>query len=411
MSQFKKSVSRFNTSDVRTIHGYPDALKLIRMHASKYWYVRMYIKGGPSSGVKKSTRCEKFSDAVEFAKDWYETKLLEKRSHRLRGKESFEVFAAKFSETQKREVRRGDLSEKQQSNDTNKLKNDVLPAFGDIHISKIDYTLVDQFIDELKQERGLSASTMKKYVVLIRKVLNEAERDRVIPHVPSLPTISRVDNPRPWFNPEEYRQLLSGCRDLRDNPPKDISFDFGELYDFIIFMVHSFLRPSEWKFLQNKHIRKLDEDGVTQLVITVPNSKTSKSKGNLDTTTTEIAADIYYNRILKRHDDRNDFLFFNEIRDRESYVSDRVSRMFSLLCDHAGLVEDSYGQKHTMYSLRHSALCFQILKTGGTDLFGLAQNARTSTEMLEKFYLSHLTPQMPVFARQLRTTRVLEDSN
>ena len=88
-----------------------------------------------------------------------------------------------------------------------------------------------------------------------------------------------------------------------------------------------------------------------------------------------------------------------------------MSRMFSLLCDHAGLVEDSYGQKHTMYSLRHSALCFQILKTGGTDLFGLAQNARTSTEMLEKFYLSHLTPQMPVFARQLRTTRVLEDSN
>ena len=176
-------------------------------------------------------------------------------------------------------------------------------------------------------------------------------------------------------------------------------------------MVHSFLRPSEWKFLQNKHIRKLDEDGVTQLVITVPNSKTKKSKGNLDTTTTEIAADVYYNRILKRHDDRNDFLFFNEIRDRESYVSDRVSRMFSLLCDHAGLSEDTYGQKHTMYSLRHSALCFQILKTGGTDLFGLAQNARTSSDMLEKFYLSHLTPQMPVFTRQLRTTRVLEDAN
>ena len=286
----------------------------------------------------------------------------------------------------------------------------MLPAFGDIHISKIDYTLVDEFIVALKQDRGLAASTLKQYVVLIRKVLKEAERDRVITHIPILPTIRRPNNPRPWFSPEVYRQLLSGCRDLWDNPPNDVSFNFGEMYDFIVFMVHTFLRPSEWKLLQNKHIRRLEEDGVTQLVISVPNSKTSKSKGNDENTSTEIAADVYFSRILKRHDGSNDYLFFNEIRDRESYVSDRVSRMFSILCEHAGLVEDTYGQKHTMYSLRHSALCFQILKTGGTDLFGLAQNARTSTEMLEKFYLSHLTPQMPVFTRQLRTTRVLEGS-
>ena len=84
--------------------------------------------------------------------------------------------------------------------------------------------------------------------------------------------------------------------------------------------------------------------------------------------------------------------------------------MFSILCEHAGLVEETYGQKHTMYSLRHSPLCFQILKTGGTDLFGLAQNALTSTEILEKFCVSHLTPQMPVYTRQLRSTRVLEGS-
>jgi len=70
---------------------------------------------------------------------------------------------------------------------------------------------------------------------------------------------------------------------------------------------------------------------------------------------------------------------------------------------------DAYGQAHTTYSLRHSSLCFQILKTGGNDLFGLAKNARTSVLMLEKFYLTHLSPQMPEFTRQLRTRRVLEN--
>jgi len=66
--------------------------------------------------------------------------------------------------------------------------------------------------------------------------------------------------------------------------------------------------------------------------------------------------------------------------------------------------------RHTPPTLFGTHLCvFQILKTGGNDLFGLAKNARTSVLMLEKFYLTHLSPQMPEFTRQLRTRRVLEN--
>jgi len=106
----------------------------------------------------------------------------------------------------------------------------------------------------------------------------------------------------------------------------------------------------------------------------------------------------------------NDYLFFNDIADRKRWVQGKVSRIFRVLCEHAKLESDAYGQKHTTYSLRHSALCFQILKTGGADLLPLAKNARTSIDMLEKFYLSHLTPQMPEFSSSLLTTRVLENS-
>ena len=90
------------------------------------------------------------------------------------------------------------------------------------------------------------------------------------------------------------------------------------------------------------------------------------------------------------------------------WIGDRVSQMFKRQVRAAGLETDAYGQAHTTYSLRHSSLCFQILKTGGNDLFGLAKDARTSVLMLEKFYLNHLSPQMPEFTRQLRTKRVLE---
>ena len=403
--------TRHNPTEIRTIRGYPETLKLFRMPASKYWYVRMYIRGGPSSGVKKSTRCEKLTDAKDFAINWYEERLLEKRAFRKGGSETFSTFAAKLREHQKRMIRRGQLDTDMLYEDELRLEKDLLPKFSSTHISKIDYTTIDEFLDELKNERDLSQSTLKKYVVLVRKVLKEAERDGTISYIPSLPTITAVQHPRRWFSPEEYTQLLSACRDLRNHPPDRYKFDFAELYDFIVFMVHSFLRPSEWKLLQNKHIRFLvDDEGVEQLLISVPNPKTLSTTGSIDSTTTEIAADLYRKKILLRHDGREDYIFFNDIKDRD-YAGTKVSQMFRMVVKHAGLETDNYGQKHTTYSLRHSALCFQILKTGGNDLFGLAKNARTSVLMLEKFYLTHLSPQLPEFTKQLRSKRILDTDN
>ena len=69
------------------------------------------------------------------------------------------------------------------------------------YIRQIDYNLVDNFIAEIHVEKGLSQSSLKKYVVLVRKVLKEAERDGTIDHIPTLPTIKRTENPRPWFSP------------------------------------------------------------------------------------------------------------------------------------------------------------------------------------------------------------------
>ena len=55
---------------------------------------------------------------------------------------------------------------------------------GHIHVSKVDYNLVDNFIAEIHAEKGLSQSSLKKYVVLVRKVLKEAERGGTIDHIP-----------------------------------------------------------------------------------------------------------------------------------------------------------------------------------------------------------------------------------
>ena len=399
--------SRHRKSDIKSLgRGYPETLQIFRMPASKYWYVGMYL---PSRGrfVKQSTRCELLTDAKEFAKDWYEDRVVERRTRRDFEETSFRAYSDKLQITQRREIVRGELSEEMLYNDKLKLDNDLLPRLGHVHVRRIDYNLIDSLIADLHSERNLSQSSLKKYVVLVRKVLKEAQRDGTIEHIPALPAVKRTENPRPWFSPEQYAQLLKTCREFRDGPQDQYDFDWGELYDFIVFMIHSFLRPSEWKLLQIKHVRFIEEDKIEQLVLSVPNSKTKNAKGSIDSTTTEIAADIFRKKILLRHDHPNAYLFFDAIKDR-SYVGERVSKMFKVLVNAAGIGTDAYGQPHTTYSLRHSALCFQILKSGGNDLFGLAKNARTSVQMLEKFYLTHLSPQMPEFTKQLRTRRTLE---
>jgi integrase len=403
------SKDRHNPQDMQTLgRGFPDTLKLFQIPASRFWYVGMYLKG--RGFVRKSTRCERFTDARGFASDWYEERVTERRNHKETGGLSFSTYASKSMETRKREMRRGNIVPVIIKEDQRKLDKDVLPVLGEIPVTKIDYNLVDNFIDQLITEKELSASSLKKYVILIRQVLKEAERDGVITGVPALPTVKSEENPRPWFTPDQYGKLLVACRELRNSPPAEgvgAEFDFDELYDFIVFMVHTFLRPSEWKYLQHKHIRVMDTNGVKQLVISVPNAKTKKASGSIDSTSTEVAADVYIKKILKRNDDPNAYVFFAGIKKREKYTVDKVSRLFRVVCDKANLGTDAYGQKHTTYSLRHSALCFQILKTGGSDLLALAKNARTSTDMLEKFYLSHLTPQMPEFAASLITTQAL----
>ncbi len=220
MVAMKVAESRHNRKDVTTLgRGYPDTLKLFRMNASRYWYVGMYLSG--RGFVRQSTKCEKQSDAKAYAADWYEDRIVERKTFKVAQGLSFGTYSSKFQDTQNREIRRGGLSQDQCDEDRRKLEKDVLPYLGSYSVRKIDYNLVDQFIDHLVTDRDLSASSLKKYIVLIRKVLKESERDGVIAGIPSLPSIKSQENPRPWFTPQQYKRLLASCRDLRDNPPKE----------------------------------------------------------------------------------------------------------------------------------------------------------------------------------------------
>ena len=398
-----------NPFELQSIKGFPDTLKIYRIKRSKFWQCRYFVAG--RGLIRKSTRCAEKSAAIEFAKDFYETILLEQRSGRLTSQASFGAYAEKLLERQEAMVLRGELDRRMIVEERGKLKRDVLPALGEHHIGKISTAMIRDFIDALSAERHLSPSSLKKYVVLIRKTFKTAAEGNAIERIPIMPTIKSKHSPRTWFDEQEYKTLRETCKIMADDETetqlgRDYStrnrfhrgnMSYSEVYDFIIFMVNSFLRPSEWKHLQNRHVRIVDEGKKDQhLLISVPNPKTR----SIDSITMDVAVPVY-KRILKRYPDPNDFLFFNPIANRE-YAARRMGEMFNEILDKCELKTDRYGQQRSIYSLRHTSLMFRVLKGDNVDLMLLATNARTSVQMLEKFYLSDLKPQMGVRSIQSR---------
>ena len=86
-----------------------------------------------------------------------------------------------------------------------------------------------------------------------RNVLKVARDDGLIDVVPATPRQRQKDNPRSFFHfaplvePErdEYQQLLKGAKRLAEEHAVVRGVEVtDELYDLVLFCVHSFVRPT-----------------------------------------------------------------------------------------------------------------------------------------------------------------------
>jgi hypothetical protein len=162
----------------------------------------------------------------------------------------------------------------------------------------------------------------------------------------------------------------------------------GELYDFILFMTHSFLRPTESEVYALTHRDIVIADDPKRLIITVRKGKTGHRIVN-----TMPGAVSVYNRINSRSsgDVTDEFIFLSRYKNR-STAKQIVQRQFNALLERSHLKKDRYSKSvHTVYSLRHTSICMRIiLSQGKVNIFNLAKNAGTSVDQIERFYARRL---------------------
>lgn len=298
-----------------------------------------------------------------------------------------------------------------------RLKSKLLPFFTGINIIEIDYSAVAQFVNFL-HSKDIKPITIKQYLGLLKRILQIALELEWIYKIPLFPKIKAKSTPRGSFTCKEYRKILQASRQLsrtchtvpnnhrvtsggaymhRDTVPIEMTW-------LIQFMVNSFVRPVDIKIIKHKHVEMIS-GANTYLRLSLP-----KTKSHTGQIVTLRAGAFIYERLKRYQASRGygkseDYLFLPEAKDRAGAIQLITSHFRKILKKSGGTIGQE-GQTRTLYSLRHTAITFRLLYGRGIDLLTLARNARTSVEMIERFYSSNLTAEMNIEMLQSKRTSV-----
>ena len=423
---------------ITPIPGYPKKLVVFKMAASKYWQVRCWIKGKTH---RRSTKSQSLRVAQSVAREFYEQLILQTEPTKQRSttgvvfrdtdhcnltqqadektkgqdQHSFAVLAAQMFAAEKARVDRGEYSRGSLLILRNRLDSHLLPRWGKLNIAAVGYKEIMDFIDHMS--KGNSTSTIGQYIVATRKVMHQAIRVGALNKLPEFPKIKIKTASRGAFTPTEYWRIIRTARKLRGRPHPDVKRTLRKTYKLIYshnrmppdmawivgFMVNAFIRPSDLKTLKHRHV-EIIKGKNTYLRLTLPETKNHDAP----IVTLYPAVRIYkeivkYQKPLGRANP-DDYLFLPDIQNR-SYALAVLSLMFNWVLTETGLKKNPNGKPRSMYSLRHSAITFRLLYGQGIDLLTLARNARTSVEVINKYYASTVSGEQNISLLQSRRSR------
>lgn len=333
---------------------------------------------------------------------------------------SFEWLAEKLIDNEWIRVERGELSATSVGIQKNRLDAHVLPFFRYIPPTQVTHLVLDDLVARLTKN-GLGTTTISQYLVVVRKLLKLAVRHGLLKELPAVPHIKIVQQPRAMLSLQEYAKICQmawrlarhgkeapkikstkGHRERFWVEPRNMTLA-PDMFWVIRFMVNSFVRPGDLRELKHKHVTVVRNKDV-YLRIKMPKTKSHDQA----IVTMRPAVQVYESALkaslLKGYGQADDYVFLPAEKDR-NYALAVLGFWFKWVLREAGVAtHDEFGRIKTLYCLRHTSLMFRLLYGQGIDMLTLARNARTSVQMIERFYASSLDGEMNVKMLQSRRT-------
>ncbi|TAL00085.1 MAG: hypothetical protein EPO08_14740 [Rhodospirillaceae bacterium] len=397
------------------------------------YQVRLKIPG-ITGYVIKSLKTAELNAALSEAEDlFHELRAAQKQGLdvRVAGNLRFKDFWKRFYDAHKT-----GLSIHRQRLHTSFSKNYFIPYFGDHRVADMPDAFVEQYWDwrinfynpERRKAEGRDApipvnaaripsqKTLDMEAGMLRQIFRWGKRVGVVKREPWIkaPKVTHTKGVvrRPTFTEAEWKKVYEHLRKWvgektisskganggklhRSGPHALHRLQREMLRHYLLFMANSGLRPNEARQLLWRDIREEeDEDGTPALVIEVaPTTKTGAR-----TVVCREGTMHYLTRLKKlaKHTEPDDHIFCGF----DGEPVDNFNNTFKKLLSGIGLLDDRWGKRRSIYSLRHF-YCTQSLLSG-VPIHVLAKNMGTSIAYIEQHY-SHVLTVMQ--AKQLRTKK------
>ena len=352
---------------------------------SKNFQCRLRVKGIKGYTVK-SCDTSNLGEALQFAEDLYDNLRFKKLNNLpLKTKTFKQIFDEWFP--------KADKSKNRQDFYQGRAKLYLLPYFGNYKIEEITESIIDDYWpwrknyykDNPEKLKGNvkedpAAQSLKMEKTAIQEILGYAHRRGYIRAVPKINFNPRTKSEnRDTFSSNEYKTLINGLTMWYTQAIKKSDvYQRKMIYNLVVFLANSGIRPSEFYKIKWKHITIHNQNGVKILYVTIP----EKTKTGKRIVVCLPEAYTCYNNIkgFSKYTKDEDYFFTNYdggwMKNCSKTYIDKLKAMNLYISDD--------GNPRPVYSLRHYYATQRLLE--GVQVYDLAKNMGTSVKQIENHY-------------------------
>ena len=250
----------------------------------------------------------------------------------------------------------------------------------------------------------VAAATLKGEINYFRQFLRWCAQRNIYKgaaHEWRFKTNERIRNRREAFSLEQYQQLYrymrtneflnKGKHQGRGSADTRIKRHRHMIRAYILFLANTGIRVGEARHLKWKDVEKRQlKTGATGCVVSIDNTLSKVSKGAtrsqrvIGRYTAWRAIERWKEYLVSVGEDVSGekFIFCND----KGEVIKHFREGFDAVITEAGVDKDRYGNKFVIYTLRHTYITFRLRYGKNINIHRLAQNARTSIQMIQSFY-------------------------
>lgn len=387
-----------------------------RRERSSRWQCSVCLDG---ENFRESTKETNLASAKAFAEEWYLRQRLNQLLRR-RG-ETLDVGTVEGREEDRRKRKRSTgpvfkdasdiflreypvLTQGQRNalhvkSHEQRINSVLIPFFGDAPLHEAGDAKITELREHLAKLPGihkgtlLSRSSIHKYIVTARLVFKTAKRHKMIVALPDMSEPYKKSGKvkvRPWFSRKEYDELVKAARERAKTPLKERWREQSEdMLDLILFAANTGLRPDELVRLQVRDVEINTTDMKGERILHIAVSDGKRGFGNCKSMPGAVHP---FEVLARRKPEPGDLVFPSMHRE-----------LFNDLLDKTNLKATRDGQRRSLYSLRHTYICLRLIE--GADVYNVAKNCRTSVQMIESNYASHIRELIDVDAVNVRKAK------